>query len=38
VEIEIRQDLVKEDAGQALWAERLTRALRAAEEAFWSGG
>jgi predicted N-formylglutamate amidohydrolase len=38
VEIEIRQDLVKEEAGQAAWAERLTRALRAAEEAFWAAG
>jgi predicted N-formylglutamate amidohydrolase len=36
VEIEIRQDLVREEAGQAAWAERLARALKAAEEAFWS--
>jgi predicted N-formylglutamate amidohydrolase len=35
VEIEIRQDLVKEEAGQAVWAERVARALRAAEAAFW---
>jgi predicted N-formylglutamate amidohydrolase len=31
VEIEIRQDLVAEEAGQAEWAERLGRALREAE-------
>ncbi len=35
VEIEIRQDLVKEEAGQAAWAERLARALEAAGEIFW---
>ena len=35
VEIEIRQDLVKEAAGQAVWAERLVRALEAAEPIFW---
>jgi predicted N-formylglutamate amidohydrolase len=35
VEIEIRQDLVRAEAGQAAWAERLTRALEAAEHAFW---
>jgi predicted N-formylglutamate amidohydrolase len=34
VEIEIRQDLVLEEAGQAEWAARLAAALRAAEEAF----
>jgi predicted N-formylglutamate amidohydrolase len=33
VEIEIRQDLVGGEAGQAEWAERITRALREAEEA-----
>jgi predicted N-formylglutamate amidohydrolase len=32
VEIEIRQDLVAAEAGQAEWAERITRALREAEE------
>lgn len=31
VEIEIRQDLVGDEAGQAAWAERITRALRMAE-------
>jgi len=35
VEIEIRQDLVQDETGQAVWAERLARALRAAEGAFW---
>lgn len=34
VEIEIRQDLVGDAAGQAEWAERLGRGLRAAERAF----
>jgi predicted N-formylglutamate amidohydrolase len=34
VEIEIRQDLVSDDAGQAQWAQRITRALREAEGAF----
>jgi predicted N-formylglutamate amidohydrolase len=34
VEIEIRQDLVSDDAGQALWARRITRALQEAEQAF----
>jgi predicted N-formylglutamate amidohydrolase len=34
VEIEIRQDLILEEAGQAAWAERITSALRAAEQAF----
>jgi predicted N-formylglutamate amidohydrolase len=34
VEIEIRQDLVSDDAGQALWARRITRALQDAEQAF----
>jgi predicted N-formylglutamate amidohydrolase len=32
VEIEIRQDLVSDDAGQAEWARRITRALRDAEQ------
>ena len=27
--IEVRQDLIREDAGQALWAERIARATRA---------
>ena len=34
VEIEIRQDLVSDDAGQALWARRITRALQEAEQVF----
>ena len=34
VEIEIRQDLVGDDAGQAEWAQRITRALQDAERAF----
>jgi predicted N-formylglutamate amidohydrolase len=34
VEIEVRQDLVSDDAGQAQWAQRITRALREAEAAF----
>ena len=34
VEIEIRQDLVSDDAGQAQWAQRITRALREAEQGF----
>jgi predicted N-formylglutamate amidohydrolase len=34
VEIEIRQDLVGDEAGQSEWAQRITRALRAAEQAF----
>ena len=34
VEIEIRQDLVSDDAGQAEWAERITRALQDAERTF----
>jgi predicted N-formylglutamate amidohydrolase len=38
VEIEIRQDLVREEAGQAEWAMRLARALRAAEEVFLASG
>ena len=34
VEIEIRQDLVSDDAGQARWARRIARALQDAEQAF----
>jgi predicted N-formylglutamate amidohydrolase len=34
VEIEIRQDLVSDDAGQAEWAARIARALQDAEQAF----
>jgi predicted N-formylglutamate amidohydrolase len=34
VEIEIRQDLVGDDAGQAEWARRITRALQEAEHTF----
>jgi len=34
VEIEIRQDLVADEAGQAAWAARITRALREAQSAF----
>src|SRR6202789_3139168 len=34
VEIEIRQDLVNEAAGQAQWARRIAGALRDAEQAF----
>jgi predicted N-formylglutamate amidohydrolase len=37
VEIEIRQDLVKDEEGQAVWAERITRALEAARTALWPG-
>ena len=37
VEIEIRQDLVCTDAGQAAWAERLAAALEAARRAFEQG-
>lgn len=33
--IEIRQDLVADEAGQAAWAGRIARALRAAETTFW---
>jgi len=36
VEIEIRQDLVGDDAGQAEWARRITRALQDAEHTFYS--
>jgi predicted N-formylglutamate amidohydrolase len=34
VEIEIRQDLVREEAGQREWAARVARALQAAEQDF----
>jgi predicted N-formylglutamate amidohydrolase len=34
VEIEIRQDLVRDDAGQAEWAERIAGALKDAEREF----
>jgi predicted N-formylglutamate amidohydrolase len=34
VEIEIRQDLASDDAGQTEWAQRITRALQDAERAF----
>jgi predicted N-formylglutamate amidohydrolase len=34
VEIEIRQDLVLDEAGQATWARRIVKALRDAEHAF----
>jgi predicted N-formylglutamate amidohydrolase len=34
VEIEIRQDLIGDDAGQDAWAQRITRALQQAERAF----
>jgi predicted N-formylglutamate amidohydrolase len=34
VEIEIRQDLVSDDAGQAEWAMRITQALQEAERVF----
>ena len=37
VEIEIRQDLVKQEAGQAAWGERVSRALEAAQAALWPG-
>ena len=37
VEIEIRQDLVSDAAGQSEWAQRITRALRAAERCFVRG-
>ncbi|HEY8944011.1 MAG TPA: N-formylglutamate amidohydrolase, partial [Polyangiaceae bacterium] len=32
VELEIRQDLIADDLGQAVWAERLTRLLQSARE------
>jgi predicted N-formylglutamate amidohydrolase len=38
VEIEIRQDLVREESGQAEWAQRIARALAEAERAFFPQG
>jgi predicted N-formylglutamate amidohydrolase len=38
VEIEIRQDLVRDESGQEAWANRIAAALRDAEAAFLSGG
>jgi predicted N-formylglutamate amidohydrolase len=38
VEIEIRQDLVSGESGQAEWAERIARALEEAERAFLQNG
>ena len=35
VEIEIRQDLLLDEAGQRQWAQRITRALQEAERAFY---
>jgi predicted N-formylglutamate amidohydrolase len=37
VEIELRQDLVSDDAGQAEWARRITRALQDAEQELLGG-
>jgi len=37
VEIEIRQDLIRDEAGQAVWAHRIAQALRAAERRFFEG-
>ena len=37
VEIEIRQDLVSDEAGQAEWAGRITKALRDAERRLFMG-
>ena len=34
VELEVRQDLIADDAGQQLWAERLARLLRIASSGF----
>jgi predicted N-formylglutamate amidohydrolase len=36
VEIEIRQDLVSDEAGQTEWAHRITRALEDAEGALFA--
>jgi predicted N-formylglutamate amidohydrolase len=36
VEIEIRQDLVSDEAGQTEWAHRITRALEEAEGALFA--
>jgi predicted N-formylglutamate amidohydrolase len=38
VEIEIRQDLIRDERGQSEWAGRITRALRDAESAFLQSG
>jgi predicted N-formylglutamate amidohydrolase len=38
VEIELRQDLVSDAAGQAAWARRITAALQEAERHFLAGG
>jgi len=35
VEVEVRQDLVGTSAGQTEWIQRMTKALRAAEESFF---
>jgi len=37
VEIEIRQDLVRDDEGQAQWAARISRALQNAHHSFMGG-
>ena len=37
VEIEIRQDLILDETGQARWAERISAALRSAEKIFFGG-
>ena len=37
VEIEIRQDLVRDESGQLKWARRIADALQAAERAFTGG-
>ena len=37
VELEIRQDLIVDDAGQREWARRITGALREAEQAIFGG-
>lgn len=36
VEIELRQDLIGDEAGQAEWAERISRALLDSQQAFFS--
>jgi predicted N-formylglutamate amidohydrolase len=38
VEIELRQDLIGDQAGQIEWAERISRALLAAQRAFRENG
>jgi predicted N-formylglutamate amidohydrolase len=38
VEIEIRQDLVADEVGQAEWGQRIARALEEAERVFHGGG